>query len=233
MRAGFPGFPAEGMAFFRGLKKNNKREWFQKRKSIYEEHVKAPMTELVTALNLELIRLAPEHVAEPERAIYRIYRDTRFSSDKTPYKTHIAASFSRQGLAKHAGAGYYCGVSPEEIEVGGGIYLPTPESLQALRRHVAENHEECRALCRARKLTSLLGELQGEQLARVPKGYPAEHPAGDLLRYKQMYYYITLDGSLATSPQLYAEIVKRFRALTPFVQFLNRAFTAAPALRAL
>ena len=83
--------------FFRGLKRNNRREWFQPRKHLFEQHVKAPMLELVAALNTQLASFAPEYVTDPTKAIFRIYRDTRFSSDKTPYKTHVAASFSRLG----------------------------------------------------------------------------------------------------------------------------------------
>ena len=92
-RISFQGFPEAGMQFFRSLARNNRREWFQPRKHIYEEQVKAPMAELVTALNAEMMRFAPDHVVEPAKAIYRIYRDTRFSKDKTPYKTHVAAIF--------------------------------------------------------------------------------------------------------------------------------------------
>src|SRR6476646_9496914 len=98
LKTGFSGFPAEGMQFFRSLARNNRREWFQPRKHIYDEQVKAPMAELVGALCAEMMRFAPDYVAEPAKAIYRIYRDTRFSKDKTPYKTHIAAVFPRRGM---------------------------------------------------------------------------------------------------------------------------------------
>src|SRR6267142_6110303 len=86
VKTGFAGFPAEGMQFFRSLARNNRREWFQPRKQIYDDQLKAPMMELVTALNAEMMRFAPNYVAEPAKAIYRVYRDTRFSKDKTPYK---------------------------------------------------------------------------------------------------------------------------------------------------
>ena len=93
MRSGFPGFPAEGMAFLRGLVRHNNRDWFKPRKEIYETQVKAPMAALVDAVNGALAGFAPAYVTAPADAIYRIYRDTRFSHDKTPYKDHIAASF--------------------------------------------------------------------------------------------------------------------------------------------
>src|SRR3981081_201782 len=104
MNSGFGGFPPEAMPFFRGLKKNNTREWFQPRKEIYEEKVKGPMLELVTALMRRVASSAPAHSADPKKAIYRIYRDTRFSKNKTPYKAHIAAVFPRRSLEKHGGA---------------------------------------------------------------------------------------------------------------------------------
>ncbi|HVW84134.1 MAG TPA: DUF2461 domain-containing protein, partial [Bryobacteraceae bacterium] len=127
MKSTFRGFSPEGIAFLRDLKANNDREWFAPRKSIYEEHLRLPMIELVRAVHGEMLRFAPEYVGEPAKCIFRIYRDTRFSKDKTPYKTHIAASFWRNGMEKNRGAGYYFSVSPEEIEIAGGLYMPEPE----------------------------------------------------------------------------------------------------------
>ncbi len=160
-RTGFPGFPAEAMKFFRALKRNNRREWFQPRKEIYLEHVKGPMVELVAALTAEMMSFAPAYVREPEAAIYRIYRDTRFSPDKTPYKTHIAAIFPRRGFEKHAAASFYFSVSPEEVEVAGGVYMPGPDELRAIREHLAGHYEEFRRIVAARPLRRLMGELVG------------------------------------------------------------------------
>src|ERR1022692_4199783 len=101
MRSGFPGFPPEAVTFYRGLARHNTREWFQPRKTVYDEKVKAPMVELVTELNRALMAFAPDYVTDAHKAIYRIYRDTRFSPDKTPYKTQIAAS---DGLSARASA---------------------------------------------------------------------------------------------------------------------------------
>jgi uncharacterized protein (TIGR02453 family) len=223
----FQGFPAEGIAFFRSLKRNNRREWFQPRKHIYEEQMKTPMMELVAAINTAMMRFAPDYVREPREAIYRIYRDTRFSANKTPYKTHIAAVFQKRGLSKHGAAGVYFSVSPEEIEVAGGVYMPEPDTLRTLRNHLAENHTEFRKIVRGRKLRELMGELKGEQLTRVPKGFCAEHPAADLVRYKQWLFWSMLDPALATSPKLLAEVVSRFRAMAPFLEFMNGPLAAA------
>jgi len=217
----FNGFPVEGLTFLRGLAKNNTREWFQERKAIFEGSVKAPMVELVNVLNGELARVAPEYVTDPQKAIYRIYRDVRFSDDKSPYKTHIAAVWTRRGLIKHASAGLYMSVSPKEIAAAGGIYMPGPEQLLAIRTHLASRHAEFRRLAQDRKLRALMGEMHDHKLARVPKGFPADHPAADLLREKRWLFYVQLDAKLAAGASLAAEIGKRFRALVPFLTFLN------------
>ncbi len=223
MRSPFPGFPPEGIDFFRRLARNNRREWFLPRKAIFEERVKQPMRELVEALDAALARFAPEHVTDPERAIYRFYRDTRFSPDKSPYKDRIAATFPRRGLTRHEGASYYFSVSHKELAIGGGVYMPTPETLAAMRRHIAARHEDFRRILAARPLRSLFGEMQGEALSRVPKGFPADHPAADLLRFKQFLYYMELPPEIALTPALYDEILKRFRTMAPFTDFLNQA----------
>ncbi len=221
MRSGFPGFPAEAIAFYRGLARNNAREWFQPRKAVYDEKVKAPMIELVTALNQAMMGFAPDYVTDAGKAIYRIYRDTRFSPDKTPYKTQIAASFARRGLEKHGAAGYYLAISHKGVDVGGGIYMPPPPTLLAVRTHIAERHAEFRQMAESSAIKRLFGSVQGEQLTRVPKGFCAEHPAADLLRFKQYLLFTSLDPAIVTTPKLFTELEKRFRALAPFLDFLN------------
>jgi uncharacterized protein (TIGR02453 family) len=227
MPSGFPGFPPEGLAFLKALVKNNRREWFQPRKAVYEEQVKGPMLDLVTRVTSAMLSFAPAYAGDPAKAIFRIYRDTRFSKDKTPYKTHIAATFHRRGLNMHGGGGLYFAVSAKEVEVAGGIYMPAPETLRAVRAHVAERHEEFRGLIADRGLRKLLGDMHGEQLSRVPNGFSPEHPAADLLRYKQFLFYVGLDPALAATSKLEPEIVKRFRALTPFLEFLNAPLAKA------
>lgn len=221
MASRFPGFPKQGMKFFSDLAKNNNREWFQERKEVFETTVREPMEQLVDAINGHLVKFAPMYVTEPRKAIYRIYRDTRFSKDKTPYKTNIAASFSRSAAEKHVYPGYYLGVSPKEIEVAGGVYMPGPEQLMAIRTHLLEHHEAFRKLVNNARLKKLMGGLWGDQMTRPPKGFPAEHPAIDLIRYKMWIFYDTrLDPALATTPKLLGEVVKRFEAMAEFVEFL-------------
>jgi uncharacterized protein (TIGR02453 family) len=221
-KTAFPGFPKEGIEFFRSLARNNRREWFQPRKETFDTRLKQPMRELVHEVNRELARFAPDYVTDPDKAVYRIYRDTRFSKDKTPYKTHIAASFHRSGANLHGGGGFYFAVSHKEVAIGGGMYMPEPEVLKKVRLHLAERHEEFRKLTRARTLRELCGEVQGERLTRPPKGYLPDHPAADLVRFKQLYYYVELAPELALSKDLQPTILRHFRAITPFLDFLNR-----------
>src|SRR5262249_14801565 len=115
MPSPFPGFPPEALQFFRGLARNNRREWFLPRKPVFEEKVKEPMRQLVDALNIALHDFAPEFETDPDKAIFRIYRDIRFSKDKKPYKEHIAATFHRRGAMGHGQGGYYVAISHKEV----------------------------------------------------------------------------------------------------------------------
>jgi len=221
LKTGFPGFPPEAMQFFRGLVRHNTREWFQPRKELFEKHVKEPMLGLVTALNGELAKFAPAHVSDPKKAIFRFYRDTRFSSDKTPYKDRIAAWFGRRGLEKTGAGGFYCSINHKSVEVGVGIYHPPPETMLAVRTHIAATSRQLRRILAGRKLQQLMGDLRGDELSRVPKGFDSDHPAADLIRKKDWILFASLPPDLATTPQLFSEIATRFRAGAPFIEYLN------------
>ena len=225
MAATFAGFPPQALAFLRRLKRHNDREWFLKNKETYEQKVKAPMVELVLALGREMKQFAPELLADPKRAIYRIYRDTRFSPDKTPYKTHIAAVFTPRGLEKGDSASVYFHVSPTEVEIAGGVYMPSPEVLRAIREHIALHHKKLQSIIEAPEFKRLFGELWGERLTRVPKGFAADHPAAELLRYKQMLADVSQPPELAESPQLLPTLVTMFRGMMPLIRFLNDPLT--------
>ena len=159
---GFSGFPAEGLRFLKSLKRNNRRDWFQPRKEIYESALKRPMTELVEAINADLAKVAPGYVTETKKAIFRIYRDTRFSHDKTPYKTHIAAVFGKRGAPGHRGGMLYFHVSPVEVEIAGGIYHPEPEEL----RQNLPSHLKAGAVEQIRQLVNL--HLPGIRVRPLP-----------------------------------------------------------------
>ncbi len=222
----FSGFPKAGIQFLRDLKKNNDRDWFQAHKAVYEENVKAPMTELVLGLGDDFERFAPHYLTDPKKAIYRIYRDTRFSNDKTPYKTHVAASFNHKALAKHAAAGFYFHISLEGILVGGGVYMPGAAELLAIRRQVSADPAAYAAVIQAKPFKRYFGEVVGERLSRPPKGFAADDPALETLKQKQFLASDTLDLELALSPKLLPELAKRFEALAPFIGYLNQPLLA-------
>ncbi len=223
MSSRFPGFPPEAIRFLRALKKNNRREWFQPRKEQYETQVKAPMLELVAALNADLAKYAPDFVTDPKKAIFRIYRDVRFSSDKRPYKTNVSASFRRRGLD---GGGLYFSVSGDEVEVAAGVYHPGRETLLAVRSHIADNHSELERILADRKRRKLCGDLQGEELSRAPKGFDPGHPAINLIKKTNWLLDVTLDTSIATAPDIYNEVSARFRAMHAFAEFFGKPLMA-------
>jgi len=220
----FPGFSPEAITFLRGLERHNKREWFQPRKHIYEEQVRASLEALVNAINGELAEFAPRYVTPAKKAVFRIYRDTRFSKDKRPYKTHVAATFYLQNLCKAAGPCFYFHFTAKELLVFAGVWMPERDELLAIRNLLAERHEEFREILRTKPLRNAMGELKGEELSRVPKGFPKDHPAEDLIRRKQWFLENTLDGNVITSGRMLPEIVNRFRAATPMLEFLNQPF---------
>jgi uncharacterized protein (TIGR02453 family) len=217
----FKGFPAEGVAFMRALKKNNNREWFQPRLETYKEKVRAPMLDLVSALHAAMLQFAPSYVGEPAKCLYRVYRDVRFSKDKTPYKTRADALFWRNSLGKDTGAAFYIAISPEEVTVCGGLYMATPAALLAVRQHIAANPAQFRSTFESKTVRRLMGELTGEPMKRVPKGFCAEDPAAELLKHKRYVLCSTLSPDIITGPRLFREIAARLEAMTPFIEFLD------------
>src|SRR6185312_700255 len=224
MNSRFPGFSPDALAFLRSLKRNNRREWFQPRKEKYEALIKEPMLELIGCLNEEFARFAPEYITPPHKAIYRIYRDTRFSKDKTPYKTHISAIFPRCTARKREGSVFYFHFTEKELLVFGGVYAPERDELLAYRTLLQEHYEEFQAILAERNIKRTLGGLQGEQLTRMPKGFPVDHPAEHLLRHRQWFLEATLSNKSLTSKKVVQEIASRFELMAPFVEFLNRPF---------
>ena len=229
----FPGFSPEAISFLRGLERHNKREWFQPRKHIYEEQIRGPLEALVNAINAELAEFAPRYVTPAKKAVFRIYRDTRFSKDKRPYKTHVAATFYLQNLGKAAGPCFYFHFTAKELLVFAGVWMPERDELLAIRNLLAERHAEFREILHGKALRSAMGKLNGEQLSRVPKGFAKDHPAEDLIRRKQWFLEDTLDGDVITSGRMLPEIINRFRAATPMLEFLNQPFVQERKLKKL
>ena len=226
MTTRFAGFSRQMPTFFRSLEKNNSRDWFAPRKPLFEMKIRTPMVELVTLINEHLRHIAPEHVAdEPAKSIYRIYRDTRFSHDKTPYKTHIGATFSHKSLPRHGGAGYYFEVSHRYVGVAGGVYTPGPEELQAIRAAIASDQKGFLRMVEDRKIQRLFGPLQGERLTRLPKAWQAQvgSPVAAYLKFKQFYWWVELPATVALTPRLPAVLMRHFHAMTEGMAWFNRA----------
>jgi uncharacterized protein (TIGR02453 family) len=216
-----PHFSVQALGFLRDLAENNDRSWFEAHKDVYERELKAPFLELIGALNEALAEFAPEHVRPPQRAMMRIYRDVRFSANKAPYKTHLAAWWAREGMEKTSGAGFYLEISAVEVTVAAGAYMPAPEQLLAIRRHLEEHHAEWRALLADTKLRSLMEEFDGQTMTRVPKGFRADDPAAELLKRRQWGVAAELPAARALEPGLLQEVVRRFRAAAPLTAWLN------------
>jgi uncharacterized protein (TIGR02453 family) len=213
--------PAETLKFLRALKRNNRREWFQPRKAQFDAQVRAPMIAIIERLAVDMRDIAPDIVVDPKTAMYRIYRDTRFSENKTPYKTHVAASFPSRGLPKHEGAGLYFHVAPEGVWVGGGMYAPQTAQLQAVREHIAANVKRLRAIVESPGFRRNIGALEGERLQRVPRGFPKDHEAAEYLKYRQFLAGLELPPNIASSPTFYATLLTVFRQVAPLARFLN------------
>ena len=214
-------FTPKTLSFLRSLKRNNNREWFRTRKEQYEEHVRKPMIVVIERLAIDFKSFAPELIASPKQSLFRIYRDTRFSNDKKPLKTHAAAVFRTRGFQNKEGAGLYFEVAPGWVWIGGGMWRPQPPELVKLREHIAETWPEIRTLTRAKGFTSRFDRLEGETMTRVPRGYPSDHPAADFLRFRQFYGGAEFPASLAHSRNFYPTLVGTFKALMPLVRFLN------------
>src|SRR6187402_2536151 len=169
-------FAPAGIKFLKGLKRHNDRTWFADRKGIYEEQVQAPWLALIDEINEALHDFAPDCVKPAKKAMFRIYRDTRFSNNKLPYKTHVGAWWSPASLAKTSGGGFYAHVGSDEVVVAAGVYMPQPEQLLAIRRHMQQSHAEMRAMLADKKLRTLMPEFDSNPLKRMPKGFPADDP---------------------------------------------------------
>ena len=217
----FPGFPPETLKFLKGLKKNNNREWFNARKDVYEASVKEPMSQLILALGEEVEEFAPGFVIDPKKVTYRIYRDTRFSNDKTPYKTHVAGIFAPSALPKHVGAAFYFHFSPQEVLVGGGLYRPDPKSLLSIRKRLSAEHNDYRKIISSKTFKKLFGEVEGERLKQAPKGFSPDDPAADLLMQKQFLCGGSLEPAIVETPKFQRELIKHFKALAPWIHWIN------------
>jgi uncharacterized protein (TIGR02453 family) len=231
--ASFTGFEPEAIQFLADLAANNDRAWFQPRKADFERLLKEPMEQLCVAVEEQFrARDIPLH-ADPVRSPFRIYRDVRFSKDKQPYKTALAASFAWAGddvgaaagrshtATVHASGGYFH-LQPGEIYVGGGVWRPDTAWLNAFRKRIVDDYDEFRSVVEATAFVDAFGSVgdDGESLKRVPAGFPADHPAADLLRRKNVTFGRRLSDAEAGSPELPVVIADVFAVATPLLRYL-------------
>ncbi len=232
----FAGFSPEALKFLRGLKRHNEKPWFEANRALYERAVKQPLQRLAEELDVQFAQMAPEFVAPPKRALFRIHRDVRFSKDKSPYKTHAALwVFHRdagrgvgqsQGEA-HGGAGFYFHLEPGASLIAAGYWMPPRPALNIIRERLLEDHRPFAKLLKAPTFVKRFGGLSddepGVKLTRVPRGVDPAHPAAELLRFNSFTASRGLTDAEALSPKLVANIMKDYAALLPMVRWLNGA----------
>jgi uncharacterized protein (TIGR02453 family) len=217
----------EGLAFLRNLARHNDREWFTPRKAIFEAELKEPMLTIIRKVTGAMADFAPGFVRPAEKCLFRIYRDTRFSADKKPYKTHVAAWWAHQGLEKTSGAGYYFHIGAKEVVIAAGAYMPEKDQLAAIRHWLVDHHTEFRQLLQKPAVRKAFIEFEGNALTRPPKGFPKEHPALDLIQCRQWGLSTTLPAEAALDAGFAATVTRYFKLAAPVVNALNTPITAA------
>jgi len=236
---GFTQFSPKAFTFLRGLKKNNRKEWFEEHRAEYEQYLKAPLAQLIEELDVQLATIAPEIIGSPRKSAFRIHRDVRFSKDKSPYKTHVACWFFHRDAghgvgseAAHGGAGFYFHMAPEGSFCGGGIWMPPRPALNKVRQALVDDLEGWEELVLAPSFRRRFGELDTEaMLTRPPRGFSADHPAARWLRYQTFTAGCALSVEEVTSPKLPRLLARHFAAATPFVRWLNAALGLAESTR--
>ena len=225
--APLPYFRPEALTFLRNLARHNDRVWFNERKAVYESELKEPMLAVIRRITDAMMEFAPNHVRPAEKSLFRIYRDTRFSNNKLPYKTHVAAWWSHMGMQKTSGAGYYFQVSPKGVVIAAGAYMPEKEQLAAIRNWLLNNHVQFRRLLQKPAVRKTFTEFEGEALTRPPKGFPCDHPAMDLIKCKQWGLSTTLPAKTALEKDFAQTLIRHFKLLAPLVDALNTPIAAS------
>ena len=230
----FTGFRPEAIQFLVDLAANNERAWFQPRKAEYERLLKEPLEALIAALGERFEKRGIPLRADPAKSPFRIYRDVRFSKDKSPYKTNLGASFpwveasagddatARSHTSEVHSSGGYFHLQPGEIYVGGGIWHPDKPWIDAFRQRVAKDPDEIRGLIGEKGFKKTFGKLSddGHSLQRVPQGYAADHPAADLLKMKDVVFGRRLSDTDAESPSLPDILADTYAAAVPMFRYL-------------
>ena len=218
----FRGFKREAIQFLADLAANNDRAWFQPRKADYERLLKEPMEQLCVALAEEFAARGLPLEADPKTSVFRIYRDTRFAKDKSPYKSHLAASFPLKGAKKQMhGDGAYFHFQPGEMYMGGGMWHAEKPRLDAFRAQVLKKPDKVRAAFEDPAFVRVFKEVKTEEaLKRVPPGYPADHPTADMFRWKDVIFGKRLSDAQVLSAKLPGTLADSYAAALPVLRFL-------------
>jgi uncharacterized protein (TIGR02453 family) len=211
------------ITFLQKLAKNNNKAWFDKHRDEYTA-AKEDHEVLVTAILDGLSEAEPVFKGQKAKdCIFRIFRDVRFSKDKTPYKAHFGAFFSVGGR-KFPGAGYYLHIEPGgKSFVGGGLWMPEPPLLKAVRQEIDYNFDEFKKIAGDKKFKKLFNKVSGEQLVKLPQGYTADNPAIDYLKMKSFTVSCNFTDAEITGKGLVKKTLDAFAVMKPFIDFLNRA----------
>lgn len=215
----FHGFPPEAFTFLRNLKENNDRDWFKAHKTAFDETLVFPMQCLLAEAGSLCLMQGLPLLGDPKRGIFRIYRDTRFSGDKTPYKTHLGAVLSRDGSRKDLGD-FYIHVEPEGSFIGGGYWQPEPELLKKFRLRMSDDPEGFLAL-KAKVEAAGLSFETDEALKRLPKGFEAEaaSPAAAYFKWKSLLGIRKFPNEALMSPDFSQTVVAAAQGLLPLLQY--------------
>ena len=220
-------FTPKTLSFLRSLKRNrNKREWFHARKDQYELHCRGPMIEVVGRLAEDFRAFAPEMVADPKVSLLRPFRDTRFSEDKTPLKTHIGATFPHRALGRMNGAWFYFEIAGDWVWMGGGMWRPDASQLQLAREHIVANQRRFEAIVNAPGFKKI-GGLKGDRLTRVPRGFAKDHLAAKYLQHRQFMAFLEEPAVFASAKNFYPRLRETLETISPLVRFLNEPLIAS------
>lgn len=222
-KPGIVSIPSSAFDFLKSIKKNNNRDWFNDHKAIYLNELK--YVELFAdALLAELNKYDVIETPAGKKALHRIYRDTRFSKEKKPYKTNWSGSFRR--ATKLRRGGYYFHIEPGNSFIAGGFWGPNAEDLKRVREELAFDATPLRKILKSKAFVSTFGELKGEQLKTTPKGFDADNEAIDLLRYKQFLVVRKFTDKEVLDPSFLKEAVATFRNMRPFFDYMSEVLTS-------
>ena len=216
-------FNNDFLKFFRELEKNNNREWFNKNKKRFTESVKEPFEKFIGDLIDAVHAVDTKVMITPKEAIFRIYRDTRFSKDKTPYKDHVSAVVSPGGRKDMVTPGLYIQMNHKETRVYGGLYGCDTKQLQSIRESIAADLSGFKRAINSKRFKDTYGEIQGEKNKRLPKEFVEAAEKQPLLFNKQFYYYTKLPAKTALSDDLVKQVMKCYRAGDTVRKFLTEA----------